>query len=429
MRLTPPSGRDEIEAFLLDELPALGPPPRGEAGLERARRFFARLDDPQDSARQVHIVGTAGKGTAAAAIIGRLVGAGATVGAHVSPHVYDLRERFLVDGGVPSWASVGDALAEMWPAMLDTSANEGRPPSFFEVTTALAWVLGRTAGADYLVTEAGIGGQFDATNGISRADKLTVVMPIGYDHLEILGAELVSIARNKADVIAPGGHVVVAPQPHPAALEIVLGVAAQRGATVELVAAQTAAPVPWQAEAQVIADRVVSHLADDDSRLDPAAPSTRAHLPGRLEELDFAGRTVVLDGAHNPLKLRALREGLAAHPVGLLVAALSHEKDLDACATELAQLADTVITTDFVVAAGDRVVRRSWSAHQLAEAIHLARPAATVVAVPGMDAAMAEASRSTDRQSRLLATGSFMMLEQVRAAVGRIANVEAVGGG
>lgn len=414
-----PRDQREIERFLLDELPSLGPPPRGADGLERARRFFARLGNPQDAARQIHIVGTAGKGTAAAAIVGRLVGAGASVGAHLSPHVYDLRERLLLDGQMPSWHQVQRSLHGMWPAMRAAEAAEGRPPSFFEVMAALAWSIGRDAGVDVFVTEAGIGGELDATNTITRADKVTVIMPVGYDHLEILGNDLASIARTKGAVIAEGGHVVVAPQPHDEVARLLADLATSRDAAVTDIPPLPHAPVPWLAEAAEVANAVLALIASPMG-LDVTAVPAPVAIPGRLEQLLVAERTLVLDGAHNPLKLKALGQGLPTAAV--LVTALSHEKDLDACAPELAQLAATVIATDFAVAAGDRVVRRSWSAEQLAGAIRSGGARGEVVAIPGIDAAMATALDIAQPGDTIVATGSFMMLAPAReAAMTRVA--------
>lgn len=361
-------------------------------------------------------MGTAGKGTAAAAIVGRLCGAGARVGAHLSPHVYDLRERFLVDGRMASWDDVGGALSIMWPALHETTVAEGRPPSFFEVTTAISWLLGREAGVGYHVTEAGIGGELDATNAIGRTDKITVVMPIGFDHMDILGHDIRGIARTKAGVIAERSAVVMAPQPHAEAAQVVSEVAARRSATLHRVPMPTGRGVPWLLQADAVADAVVARLAAVDTTLDVGAPAAVVELPGRIEHLQVVGREVILDGAHNPLKLRALAGALDGFP-NVVVAALSHEKALDQCASELAALGGAVITTDFVVAAGDRAVRRSWSAQQLADAIHAQRPAASVVAVPGIGDAAVEAIRSTRPGDRILVTGSFMMLDPARRAL------------
>lgn len=353
------------------------------------------------------MVGTAGKGTAVGAIVARLVGAGARVGAHLSPHVYDLRERFLLDGQLPSWDRVDQAMVGLWPALTGVEADEGRPPSFFELTTALAWTIGRAAGADHLVTEAGIGGRYDATNTIERADKITVVMPIGYDHLEILGEDLHSIAADKAAVIPDGGRVIMAPQRYPEAEAVVRAMAAERGA--EIITLEPVAD--WSEQAERVAT-VVVEILDDGLAADRRAS---VHLPGRMEEHDVDGRTVILDGAHNPMKLRGVQQALEDTPA-VLVAALSHEKDLEACAAELVEIAAVIVASDFAVKAGDRVVRRSWSSVDLARALKAARPTVEVHVVPEVEAAVECAIALTAPGDIVLATGSFMILDPVRSA-------------
>lgn len=410
----PPQGKDAIEAFLLHDLPAQGPAPRGAEGLDRARRFFSLLGNPQDSARQVHVVGTAGKGTAVAAIVARLVGAGAAVGAHLSPHVYDIRERFLLDGQLSSWDRLDDAMREVWPAVLQVDAEEGRPPTFFEMTTALAWLIARAAEVDYIVTEAGIGGEADATNAIMRLDKITVIMPIGYDHVEILGTKLEQIAHTKAAVITPGGIAVMAPQPLPDAEAVIVEVAEQRAASLSGIDVDPTAS--WPEVATGVANRILEILIANDPSLDPLTEPAAIDLPGRMEPVAIEGKVLVLDGAHNPLKLRGVQDVLDGERVDVLIAALSREKNLAACATELAQLARVVVASDFAVMAGERVVRRSWSAAELGAAIVAAGGDTVVQVVPSLKAAVDAAFTACPSGGTILATGSFMMLAPVHDA-------------
>jgi dihydrofolate synthase/folylpolyglutamate synthase len=411
-----PAGADAIETFLVDELPSAAPPPRGAEGLARARRFFARLGSPQDACLQVHVVGTAGKGTAVAAVASRLRGGGLSVGAHLSPHVYDIRERMLLDGQLPAWEQVGDALAEAWPVMVEAEHELGHPPSFFETTIALSWLIGRAAGVDVHVTEAGIGGALDPTNSIGRHDTIVVVMPIGWDHVDVLGPGLLDIARNKAAVIVAGSDVVVAPQPFAEAAAVVTEVASDRAARVHAV--DGAGPGAWLATAERVAD-VVADLVEQ--RLGRSLPAGRAPvvLPGRLERLEAGGRHWILDGAHNPLKLRALAAALAgldAPGPALVVAGLSREKALDDCAAELAAMGQRFVTTEFAVLAGDRVLRSSWPAGQLADAIGRHRPDAEIVAAGDIEAAVHEAQCHTEPGDTIVATGSFLLLDDIRQA-------------
>ena len=111
----------------------------------------------------MHVVGTAGKGTVARLVAASLRAAGGSVGLHQSPHVHDIRERFMVADELPSWEEVVAAIEEIRPHA-DAPASTGEPPTFFALTTAIALVMARRAGTDWLVVEAGIGGRVDATN-------------------------------------------------------------------------------------------------------------------------------------------------------------------------------------------------------------------------------------------------------------------------
>ncbi len=397
-----PATRAEIEHYLLDELPSLGPPPRGDDGLVRARRFFAAAGSPQDAAPQVHVVGTAGKGSLVLALTQLLVGAGVSAGAHLSPHVYDLRERFLINGDLPTWDDVAAALAELWPAVQVETDRYGRPPSFFELTNALAWTISKRAGVACIVTEAGIGGRVDATNTIGRADKLTVVMPIGLDHTEILGSDVETVAAEKAGVIGPGATVVMAAQPFEAAADVVRAVAAQQQAELFEVT---------DADVAAVARTVYGILAERHDWPSDVVPAQLA-VPGRLERVAFGDRVAVFDGAHNPLKLAWLSRHLAETGPRLVVAALSTEKDLGRCAAELGRLGDRIICTDFSVTAGDRVVRGSYGAHELAQAVKTANPRVEVEAVVGLERAAQRAAEGSEPV--VVVTGSFMVLDPIR---------------
>ncbi len=137
--------------------------PRGNDALGLSRALVDALGHPQRHAPAVHIVGTAGKGTVAALLTDRIVAAGISVATHQSPHVHDVRERFLVDGRRPDWSDVLPAAESVAGAVEDVRASQGRAPTFFAVTAALSWELGRRRGVDIFVTEAGIGGRLDAT--------------------------------------------------------------------------------------------------------------------------------------------------------------------------------------------------------------------------------------------------------------------------
>lgn len=394
--------------FLLDEL-ARVPPLRGEPALVHARELVALLGDPQHHARQVHVVGTAGKGTTASLLTNLVTASGQTVATHLSPHVYDIRERFLVDGELVAWDEVIAAAGELYDAASVLVGQTGRPPTFFAAATALGWVLGRRAEADLLITEAGIGGRLDATNVIDRADKITVLTNVGLDHSEILGNDIALVAAEKAAVIAAGGVVVVGPQSSPEVLDIVASVASDRGARMVMV---DQALTDWRDAAGAVADAVAVELG-----LAKRSGRSSAHPPGRGECWHIDGREVIIDGAHNPLKLRGMFEGLAAdggedRRLAALVA-IGAGKDLAGCVDVIASHVKRVVVTEFGDQDDPRGHPRSWPAVEVAK-----RLTARGVEVSGVcrthAEAVAVALASSIPGETLVVTGSFLHLATVR---------------
>lgn len=318
-------------------------PPRGESAVALARSLVGALGDPHHHAPSVHIVGTAGKGTVASRLTDRLVGAGLRVATHQSPHVYDVRERFLLDGELPSWSLVEAAIEEVERGLVALRRDHDRNPTYFAVTAALSWVIGRAEDADVFVTEAGIGGRHDATAVLRRPDTLTVITHIGLDHTEVLGPDVVAIATEKAAVLAGRRTAVLGPQTDPAATRVVRDVAAAAGVDLHVV---EGGHRDFRAEADATVARVADVLADTLGRPIPACPSKQ--VPGRYEVRSVAGRRIVLDGAHNPDKLRALARVVSddVRP-GCVVAALARTKDLAACAGELTGLGAPVVAVPF----------------------------------------------------------------------------------
>ncbi len=377
---------------------------RGQARFELAVELFARLDDPQNSAPAVHIVGTAGKGSVAGLLTDRLVGAGLRVATHQSPHVHDVRERFLLQGRLPEWAAVLAAAEPVVEAVAAVERDFGRTPSFFAATAALAWELGRRHDVELFVIEAGIGGRLDATNVIRRSDVLTVVTAIGLDHVEVLGTTVQSIATEKAAVLEGRNDVVIGPQPHPEADEAVRRVAAEVDCAVHAVDGVFA---DWKQEAEATVDVVAEMLARHLGRRFP--PVAVRFPPGRFETLDVGERRLILDGAHNPMKLGALRRYLGADQPACGVVAVGRNKDLRQCATALAELSPLLIVTEFGAGGAGP---RSWPAPELAAVLHDLGSSAEVAITP--EAAAAAALGATNKGDTLLVTGSFLHLSDVR---------------
>ncbi|WP_448623489.1 bifunctional folylpolyglutamate synthase/dihydrofolate synthase [Geodermatophilus sp. URMC 64] len=437
-----PAALDRVHRYLYEELG----PQRGPAGvgLVRARALFDALGDPQDRFRAVHVAGTAGKGSVSTFAASLLRAHGFRVGAHLSPHVYSLLERFRVDGGPAPAELVDAALARIRPAVEAVErAGHGRP-SFFEVTNAIAFSLFADR-VDYGVVETGLGGLLDSTNTISRADKLAVITPIGLDHQEILGATVGAIAAQKAGILPVGGRAVAA-RPRSAEVRGVLRATAARRRCalrwVDFPASSVRArtgpggtelrlpgrpPLPLgltgrhqAGNARLALCAVEAIAARDGWVLDGAAVRRglrSATLPGRFEHRLIAGRPVVLDGAHNPMKLAALVATLHdVHPGARFpwVLAFKQDKDLAGALQVVAPAASVVVATEFHAAAGDHAAGASVPA-ELITAAAADRGIRTVVERnPAI--AVTRAVEEADDAAPVVVSGSFHLLAAVHAA-------------
>ncbi len=185
----------------LDRLAKLSPG-GDRLGLDRITRLLDRLGRPQDRLPPVfHVAGTNGKGSTCAFLRSILEAAGLTVHMFTSPHLVRFNERIRVAGQL-----IGDeALAALLAEVLD--ASEGIEPSFFEVTTAAAFLAFSRAPADACVLEVGLGGRLDATNVIEKP-LVCGVAGLGIDHRQWLGRTIVEIAGEKASIAKRGVPIV-----------------------------------------------------------------------------------------------------------------------------------------------------------------------------------------------------------------------------
>ena len=175
-------------------------------GLSRIRELTERLGCPERELKFVHVVGTNGKGSTAAMLASILRAAGYRTGLYTSPYLVEFRERIRVDGEMISEA----ALVESAEAVRAAAEGMADPPTVFErITAAALWHFAR-AGCDLVVLEAGMGGEFDATNVIP-AKELAVFTNIGLDHCEYLGDTVEQIAATKAGILCPGCTAVLYP--------------------------------------------------------------------------------------------------------------------------------------------------------------------------------------------------------------------------
>ena len=384
-------------------------------GLDNITALVDRLGRPDRAFRSVHIAGTNGKGSVTAMIDAALRAAGHRSARYTSPHLIDIRERFVIDGR-PVSATALDAAIVSVRAAADGLRADGvlqADPTYFEVTTAVAFELFRAAAVDVAVLEVGLGGRLDATNVVSPV--VTAITTIAFDHEQYLGSTLADIAREKAGIIKPGVPVVVG-DVEPDVFDVIERVARDRGAPLVRARQDHGFAVGLRGTHQLANAAVaigVLKVLDAQGIAVPAAAMAQGladpSWPGRLDLRKFGdGREILLDAAHNPAGAHALASYLQARAKMPLVFAAMQDKDLEGMLRVLLPAVDRVVVTR-------ASNRRSADPAVLARLARAIRPEMTVSIEPSPDAAIAAAWRMSPR---IVAAGSIFLLGDVMKEIG-----------
>ncbi len=271
-------------------------------GLENVRLLLAALDLPSPKQRFIHVAGTNGKGSVCAFMRSILHEGGVNAGLFTSPHLIRFNERIRDAEREITTAEIEGGISRLRELCRDWEPH----PTFFELAFVLAldWFRGR--GNEWVILETGLGGRLDATNALIPA--VSVITPIGLDHMQQLGGTIAEIAAEKAGIIKPGIPVVSAPQ-EPEALAVIRETAAVKNAPLTVVDAACELPLGlagphqrWNAAVAVAALQAAG-FSFFESII--ASGLQKARWPARFQHLD--DRTI-LDGAHNQPAAKALAE-------------------------------------------------------------------------------------------------------------------------
>ncbi|MFT5486162.1 MAG: dihydrofolate synthase/folylpolyglutamate synthase [Paracoccaceae bacterium] len=358
---------------VLERLTALHPK-LIDLGLDRTERLLRALGNPEQQLPPViHVAGTNGKGSTIAIMRAIAEASGLSVHTYTSPHLIRFHERIVLNGTPIDEAALLAILEEC------ETANDGQPVTFFEITTAAAFVAYARTPADLLLLETGLGGRFDSTNVIG-APAATVITPVSLDHMQFLGDTVEKIAFEKAGILKPGVPGIIGPQ-QAGALAVIEARAAEIDVPLSIFGIDWSAapdgaddmiyrddegevvlPAPALPGAHQIANAgaAIAALRNWNPRHfgfeDFAVGMSTTRWPGRLQRLENgpltglapSGWEVWLDGGHNPAAGDALAETLAGwdrRPT-VLVCAMQENKDATGFITPLAKVADRLIAID-----------------------------------------------------------------------------------
>ncbi len=283
--------------------------------LEQTRHFLEQLGNPQQDLAVIHVAGTNGKGSVCADLTGVLKEAGYRVGTFVSPHLVDIRERFLMNGELVAEAIFEDCFRQVLSVTKRLMVRGYCHPTFFEFVFLMAMVLFAREKAEYVILETGMGGRLDTTNVIAHP-RACIITSISLDHTQYLGNTISEIAAEKAGIIKAGVPVIYDDN-EPAASRIIRQRASELGAPAyavsekEILAEEYAYfAAPYQARNAELAGQALKILkvpGVDKELCHRVWKTVRWH--GRMEE---AAPEIWLDGAHNPGGIRAFIEAVKA---------------------------------------------------------------------------------------------------------------------
>lgn len=382
--------------------------------LEQVGDFLAELGEPEDGLSILHVAGSNGKGSVCADLTAILTRAGYRVGTFVSPHLVDIRERFLIDGEMVGEARFQEVFAQVYPVVQRMVARGYCHPTFFEYLFLMAMVLFAEEKPDYVILETGLGGRLDTTNVIRRP-LACVITSISLEHTQYLGETISEIAGEKAGIIKPGIPVIYDDN-QPEASEVIRARAAAQASPAYPVGKadsyrDVAFAAPYQAMNAALAVKALTVLRIPGTGREVCqAALSQVCWPGRMEE---AGDEIWLDGAHNPDGIRAFLDGARrlqtqdAKNVHLLFAAVA-DKDYN----EMVQmLVDGLSPVRVTVAQMDS--ERSLKAETLVETFRRAG-CSQVEGYPDTKAALEAALSHKSSADRLYIAGSLYLIGEMK---------------
>ncbi len=379
-------------------------------GLEKTRRLCDALGIETVSGekrRFIHVAGTNGKGSVCALLAAVCAAAKRRTGLYTSPHLVSFRERIRLGANqIPE-----EHVAEWLTRIRDIIAEWEYAPTFFEITTVLALAWFQQQNAEIVILETGMGGRLDSTNIVTPV--VSVITPIGLDHMQHLGDTLAAIAGEKAGIIKPGVPVVSAPQQPDA--EAVLRTAAEvAGARLQFIRQPIGADWPlalagshqrWNA-ALAFAALIESGLRPDPRIVREAFANVQ--WPARFQR---AGDRTVIDGAHNPHAAAQLaatwREEFHGEKATLILGILA-DKDAPGVIASLLPITARIIST--------RVRSpRALPPGELAALIRVQSPVMPVSIAETLEAALADARPDG---TRTLIAGSLFLAGEALIRLG-----------
>jgi dihydrofolate synthase/folylpolyglutamate synthase len=398
-------------------------------GLSKTSNLLKAFGNPHRGQRYIHIAGTNGKGSVGALLESVLIKSGLKVGLFTSPHLVSFTERFRINGERMEKKEAASLIAELKEVI-----EHREPPTFFELTTAMALIYFCRSNVDIGIMEVGMGGRLDATNVITPM--VSVITNIALDHQEFLGNHILDIAKEKGGIIKKGVAVVTGvTQPsivrlfesrckqraapfwrvghHVRYRRLPSGLLGYYGLGKKLSNLRIGLDGRFQFRNAALALLTFEILEtkglaipDEALRSGLADPS----WPGRLETVS-SDPTIILDGAHNPSAMRSLAYAIKSDfdfRQLILVLGIMGDKDIANVLKEILPLASRVIYTRaaYPRAADPQILMEQGKRFGKTGEVHVTIPAA-----------IDRARNLADKRDLILITGSLYTVGEAKSCL------------
>lgn len=387
-------------------------------GLENTFRLAELCGNPHNQLNFIHVAGTNGKGSTCAMLESIYRCAGYKTGLFTSPHLVSFTERIQINRTPISQEDVA-RLAEKIKGLLQNFTIDHHP-TFFEVVTVMALCYFAEKECDVVIWETGLGGRLDATNIVTPL--ASVITNIGLDHQQWLGPTIAHIAAEKAGIIKSGIPVITAAD-EPEALDVITETAWAKGSPISFVDIEnTFLPplneiqLPLPGEHQKINAALAIETVEALQRRLPVPEwaiiegLSTVYWPGRMQVVNKGKNKIVLDGAHNPPAVRALKnafKNVFLKQTPTLIVGILKDKDIQAIAQELSGLSDTIIAVEIST-------DRSARAGQIKEAFLKVDPSAKIICARDLKTALS----LVQEVPLTLITGSLYLIGEAMELLG-----------
>lgn len=425
--------------------------------LERISYLLKLLNDPQNKFKSIHVGGTSGKGSTAYFLSQILVGQGYKTGLHVSPHLQTIRERMQIDGKLISEEEFAKFVNEIKPLVDKVEKDLGLgKPTYFETTVALTFDYFAKHSVDIAVIEVGLGGKLDATNVIHPL--ISIITNVDLDHVEFLGNTVEKIAKDKSGIIKKSVPVISGT--NKLAVKKIIAKKAQENDSKSFLRGETfdyninkidfsginfnfswlgkskeyqlSTPASYQVENASLALAAIQILKEKGFSINEGKISDslrKGKVPGRFEIVppgparSAGGRRtgqksplIILDGAHNPVKVKTFLESLTKvipKKKFIFLTAFKKGKDIEQMLETMIPHSEAFIITEFNKIT-DMGRYFSTPVKEIENLLKKLKYSGNVVVEKDSAKALEKAKKLSSKDKPLIVTGSLYLVGETR---------------